>query len=249
MAKMDKHQMNVIARLIEVLFERIKARFLRPNGPKQLRGNWNYNNSLQGIYTQALKNHGLEYKDETYEKLSRIAEGYIDATKEKTKSQVLKNVEDFFVQQRITGGNTDKVLKKELEIVMNNAKDSIGKIISTELNSAKNVGTLEAIDELSASMGEKDPSVAFLGPNDSETCSECKRMYFLSDGTTPKVWRKSELNAGYHKKGNSKPSMLGAHPRCRHSLVLIPQGYGFVNGRIDFINLDHDEWEKQRNQK
>lgn len=246
MAKMDKHQMNVIDRLVDTLFERVKARFIKPSGPKQLRGNWNWNNSLEGVYTLSLKNHGLDYNDDTYQKLARIAGSYLDATKEKTKAQVLKTIEDFFAQENFSHGNIDKKLVQELENVMVQAQSSVERIVSTELNSAKNVGTLEGIDELSAAIGEKDPTVAFIGPIDDDTCDECKRIYLLSDGLTPKVYKKSELNPGYHKKGNSRPSMLGAHPRCRHSMVLVPKGYGFKNGRIDYISLEHDEWDSQK---
>lgn len=77
-------------------------------------------------------------------------------------------------------------------------------------------------------------------------CNECTRLHMLPDGNTPKVWKMSELSMGWHKRGDDKPSCNGEHPFCRCSITQLPPGWGFKNGFISFIGLEHDEWKSQR---
>lgn len=77
-------------------------------------------------------------------------------------------------------------------------------------------------------------------------CSECKKLHLLPDEQTPRVWKMSEVGAGYHKKGDPAPKVGGLHPHDRCTIQTLPPGYGFEGGRITYIGKDHDEFAKQR---
>jgi hypothetical protein len=57
----------------------------------------------------------------------------------------------------------------------------------------------------------------------------------------------SELSAGYYKRGDKYPSILGNHPNCSCVPFNVPSGWGFdKSGKITFIGINHNEFEKQR---
>jgi hypothetical protein len=69
----------------------------------------------------------------------------------------------------------------------------------------------------------------------------------MPDKITPRLYRLSELNAGYFKRGDSVPSILGMHPRCKCTPFNVPSDFGFdTKGHITFISFGHSELEKQR---
>ena len=69
----------------------------------------------------------------------------------------------------------------------------------------------------------------------------------LPDGVTPRVWKLSEVGAGYHKKGDLNPKIAGLHPHCRCCLTSLLNGFGFnSSGMVTYIGKGHDEFAKQR---
>jgi hypothetical protein len=69
----------------------------------------------------------------------------------------------------------------------------------------------------------------------------------MPDKVTPRLFKLSELSAGYYKRGDTVPSILGQHPHCRCTIFYVPKDYGFdKKGHITFIGSGHNELDKQR---
>jgi hypothetical protein len=75
---------------------------------------------------------------------------------------------------------------------------------------------------------------------------DCMSIHMMSDGITPRVWKMSELQYSYHKKGENKPCVAGLHNNCRCSMVLLNRGFGFKNGKVSFISEGYDAYEDQK---
>jgi hypothetical protein len=102
------------------------------------------------------------------------------------------------------------------------------------------------ITRASASLDDADPTVFFVVVKDAATCKECIRLHLMDDGSTPKLWKFSELKQGYHKRSEDYPSAFGLHPHCRCTLTYLAKGFGFSRGRVSYIREGHDEYSKQR---
>ena len=129
---------------------------------------------------------------------------------------------------------------------MSKARSGLETIAAGEGAKARNLGTIMDISKAASFDGIDDPVIGFVGVNDDKTCEECRRLFLMPDGVTLRLWKTSECSFGYFKRGDNVPSILGLHPRCRHLPTSIPSGYGFKNGKITFVSLEHDELKKQR---
>lgn len=206
--------------------------------------------TLSSLFLESLGNRyptGIEQ-----EVLKGILDGaynYIDVLKNKTSNDIVQELEGMAREARLTGKRIpEDQISKTIQEGLEKARSGLIKIADSESTKARNLASMMDITKRNSSIGEKDPIVMFIGPNDNKTCKECKRMFFMPDGVTPRLWKISELNAGYYKRGDSVPSVVSCHPFCRHTLTDVPSGYGFDNkGHITFIGLDHSELEKQRN--
>ena len=173
--------------------------------------------------------------------------GYIEALKNRTSSNVIESIDGLVKEARanntyVTNEQISGVFSGEME----KAKSHMKLIAEAESTKTRNVGhTMEIVDK-AKDMGISDPSVFFVVVRDKSLCGECERLHMLEDKITPKVWKMSELSHSYHKRGENRPSSFGEHPHCRCSLTQLPPGWGFRDGYISFISLEHDEWNKQR---
>ena len=244
-----KKAIKSLNNIIDTLFNSLKLRFLGPEYAKDkgnkaivITSSYKPELTLSGIYKQAATEESTKPDPEVLAGLISIAEGYLDSQKEKTKAKVVKTVIDAVAKEE----NPKAVIARELAQVMGEVNTEVKRIAENEVNTAKNIGILEGITKISAITGVDDPTVAFLGPLDNETCEECKRVLWLPDQITPKVFKLSEVSHGYHKRGTDVPSMSGCHPACRSTLTMISRGFGFKNGQIAYISLDHDEYAAQR---
>ena len=96
-------------------------------------------------------------------------------------------------------------------------------------------------------MGDEDPVVYFVTVRDEHLCAECRRLHLMEDGSTPRLWRSSEVGHAYHKRGDPDPKVHGLHPHCRCTPVSLAPGYGFdAAGRPTFVRLGHDALAEQR---
>lgn len=239
---------KLIRAAVDMVFDRAKGRVLGPHAvPKQIAIGYNRAWSLPGIFEEAARAEGYVPDLKTLRQLLDIAGGYIDATRERTKTKVVHEVSAFLKDAHMSGVKTDlpTVLGGKLTEVMNDAVVSMRRIIETETNNVKNVGVLEGAIRINASQGISDPVVYFVSVNDASRCSECERLHTI-DGVTPRLWKLSQVGHGYHTKGDPNPKIGGLHPNCRCTMATLLLGFGFVGGRVTFIERTHDEYANQR---
>jgi hypothetical protein len=110
-----------------------------------------------------------------------------------------------------------------------------------KLKNKKEIGT-KTVVELTVERGIYMSENGLIHHN----CNECLRLHMMPDGVTPLTWKLSQLSMNYHKRGENNPSVSGEHPGCRCSIAYLPEGWGFKNGYVSFISLDHDEYKSQR---
>ncbi len=211
---------NAIHRIVDLLFDRINGSLLGPEfinkrKDKDIFVSFKPHLSLPGIYTLAAKEEAAEPNKEMLDSLVHVANGYIEAQRHATKAQIIKSISTYLQDAKKAGVKTDlkTVLNGELVGLMGRVKGNVLKIVASEANTAKNLGTLEGIVKINALNGISDPTVAFIGPNDKEVCEECKRVLYTTF-PIPKVFKLSEVKSGYHKRGEDTPSMSGIHPHC-----------------------------------
>lgn len=247
---LTKKQVGVIEHAVDHLFDQAKARFLGPGSiDKRIVAAFREDLSLPGLFLAASREERNRPDESLLHSIMRIANGYIEATRQETKAKVVKHVDAFLKDARAKGIKTDMqtVLGGELPEVWGKVTANMRRIIDTESTGARNMGTLDAIVKINAASGIEDPTVYFVVVRDEHLCDECKRLHLLDDGKTPRVWKMSELGHGYHKRGQDSPKLGGLHPHCRCSLVTLMPGYGFdAAGFVTFKHLDWDEIKQQR---
>jgi hypothetical protein len=255
---LSKPAIKAVGRAIDSLFNRAKRRFLgREFEGKAIRfgvtmpdraADYRTDLSLKGMFDNAARSEGMFPNPKLYESVEKGVESYLDAHRELAKARVLHEVQAYLheAEQGSSKADPEKVLGKALEGAFEKVGQDVEKVIDTESTRGRNLSTLDAIGKINAVVGIGDPVIAFLGPNDAHTCKECKRMFFLTDGVTPRAWLSSELRHVYFKRGDASPCVAGCHPHCRHSLVSILPGYGFKNGSLSYIEPGYDIIADQR---
>lgn len=206
-------------------------------------------NSLTSLFLQALGTRDPnKEEEETLKVILRIANGYVEALKERTQSRIVQNINAYMLDQNskrepISIDKTKSIFRDE----MGKAGKHFKLIANTESNKTTNVGTALQISKVGESNGEEDPTVFFIVTVDDVTGSEEFVLHLLPDRKTPRLWKLSEIGHEYHKKGDSNPKMAGLHPNCRCKLTYLAKGFGFdADGNITWKGADHDEFEAQR---
>lgn len=175
--------------------------------------------SLTSLFLQSIGNRKpSEMEEDVLKQNLRVAKGYLDALKLRTKSNVSHSVKSV-IDDSLKSTKKIKIIKKKKIIEayqkeIDKAKTHLELILITESNKMVNTGTAMQIMEVAKSNGIVDPTVFFVTSGDNRVCSECKRLHLLSDEITPRVWKMSEVGSGYHKKGDNSPKINGLHPRC-----------------------------------
>lgn len=255
---LSKTAVRVIHRAVEALFGRVRSRWLgrpeRPSirftaGPARPQEHL----TMGGVFTASSRTEGLAPSTPIKEALEGIAEGYLDAAQEAAKARVVHAVQAFLTDAEAAGVETDvkTVLGGELAELMGSVTASVRRIVDTETFRASSVAAIDVAERVSRAAGVDDPVVVFLGPNDfvpnGNCCEHCRDLYFLEDGVTPRAWFRSELSAGYWKRGSTAPSIGPLHPHCRHRPTALLPGYGFNGtGRIVYVSPGFSEIQKQR---
>jgi hypothetical protein len=246
---LPKTAVRLIQRAVDNVFDRILARFLeRPYGDKKIVIGHKPRVTLPSLFNAAAAAERVKPDTDILDGLMRIAEGFIEAQRERTKAHTVKAVQSFLTEAHASGVDTDleTVLGGELAEVFGKAHHDVKRILDSEASNARNTGTLDGILKVNAAMAIEDPVVYFVVVRDASLCDECKRLHLQADGVTPRVWHLSDLGHGYFKKGGDKPCVGGLHPHCRCSLVTLMPGYGFDKaGMVQWIGFDHDELKVQ----
>lgn len=231
---------------MDVLFDRLKARFLGPKTTVKADVAFNRYISLPGLYEAAhLDERGipdLEHLD----RLIAIASNYLDAVRFRTKAHVASAIRARFQEAR-TAEEIRSLVSRDVAAILESATIEVRRIVDAESQNVRNIGVLDGIVRANITAGVEDPAVYFVVVRDDDTCEECKRLHLLDDEKTPRVWRLSELEHGKHKRGEASPKVGGLHPHCRCSLTTLLPGYGFDrNGRVVWKKQGHAELERQR---
>lgn len=230
-----------MAGAVTKVFDRLRTRLLgNPVGKgKKLVFSPKY--TLEGLFRAA---SGINPDEELLRHIKLVTSNYLDAEEAKTKAGIAHAVGSWVATNPDT--SVEIVLGGELASIMGKAISNVSRIVNTELNNAKNFGTLDYITRVSSSIGVEDPVVYWVCIHDDKLCSECKRLHLLEDELTPRVWKLSEVKSGYAKKGDDRPSISDQHPNGRCHMETLPPGYGFKGGSVSYIGADHDEFAKQR---
>lgn len=247
--KLSKEARNQIEEAVDELFGKLKTRFLGPKygspsfGAKKLYISYNREKSLPGLYEEAnIGERGIPDKEQL-EQLLEVANNYLEAVRLKAKSQTVVMVQKWL---RNKNGDLATVLGAELVGLYGKVSSDVRRILDTEAQNVRNVGSLDGIVRVNNAAGIEDPIVFWVVVRDDSLCNECKKLHLLKDGVTPKVWKLSDVGSGYHKKGESTPKIAGLHPHCRCSMTTLLPGFGFnKSGRITWIKEGHDEYKSQ----
>jgi hypothetical protein len=246
---LSKGAVKIIEQSVEEVFDRLKKRFLGPGlTDKPIYVGHIQDISLRGLFEAAAKEEGSQPNQTVLSTLIRIAEKYIDATKEQTKARLVAEIQAFLRNASRKGIKTDlhTALGGKLADVWKATTDQIHTIIDAETHTAKNISIMDGILKVNAAAGVDDPTVFFIVVRDNVLCKECKRLHLLDNGVTPRVWKLSEVGQGYHKKGEPNPKIGGLHPHCRCTMATLLPGYGFDKaGMVTYISRTHDEYIKQ----
>jgi hypothetical protein len=250
---LPKRSATRIRAAVDQLFERAKQRLLGIV-PKRIviRPYVNEDLTIPGLYSSAVMDDGGKPNPVTKDRIVSIAESYLDALRERTKAQVVRDVDAVLRDVRASGKDTDvaTVLGGRLADTWAKLSSDVERIAATEAQHGRSMGALEGISRINTLRGIDDPVVYFVVVNDQHLCSECKRLHLMPDGATPRVWRMSEVGHGYHKKGESNPKIAGLHPHCRCSLATLLPGWGFGStGAVEYKGSDHNELARQRGEQ
>jgi hypothetical protein len=204
--------------------------------------------SLAHIFVQALNNKELNhFQRDILRSLLNSSYGYIEGLKNKTSSNVVEAIDALVKESKLKSSfvSTSQVVEIMAQ-EMDKARSQMKLIAEAETTKTRNFGHLSEIASNTKNEDIGDPTVFFIIVRDGSTCKECLRLHMMDDGTTPRLWKMSELSMGWHKRGEDRPSACGEHPFCRCSLTQLPPGWGFKAGYLAFISLDYDGYKDQR---
>lgn len=250
--KLTPTAVAAIEAAVEKIFARAKARFsgrVPPNTGKGIVLSVDPNFSISSLFKLAAKTEGTQPNEDLLHSIVKIGMAYLDASKEKAKAKMIHDVQTFITDAHNKGIDTDveTVLGGQISDLWGEVTTDIKRIVETETTVARNSSLMDAITKINLSAGINDPTVYFIVVRDNTLCSECKRLHLQSDGVTPKVWKMSEVGAGYHKKGQANPKVGGLHPHCRCILVTLLPGYSFNgSGMVEYKEPGWDEYAHQR---
>lgn len=244
--RLPKAAADLISSQIDDLIDRAKKRFLGPQSvPKRLYVGYQRDLSLPGIFANAVAEEGGVPDLEQLAQLLEMAGNYLDAARLRAKSKILNSVRAFVAENETEDWQAK--LSTELSQLFGELKYEVRRIVDTESQKVRNIGQLEGIVRVNASLGVKEPVVFFVIVRDGDACAECKRLHMLEDGKTPRVWHLFEIGHGHHKRGDENPKVDGLHPSCRCSLTTLVPGFGFSeSGYVTWKGEGHDEFARQR---
>lgn len=204
--------------------------------------------SLAHIFMQAMGNkEPNHFERDVLRGILNSSHGYIEGLKNRTSSNVTEAVDALVKEAKIKGDYVSSAQVSEIiSKQMGKAKSDLKLIAEAETTKTRNMGHTMDIISNAKQQGIEDPTCFFIVVRDGSLCNECKRLHMLDDDITPRAWKMSELSMSWHKRGDPNPSACGEHPFCKCSLSQLPTGWGFKNGFVSFISLNHDEYAKQR---
>lgn len=241
--KLSDLQRKIVLNRIEDLFEETKARFLGRffKGPSlifEVVKGTDPLHTIEGIYTYAMNmmfGSGIKPNEKHVEQLAEVTGNYLDAQKFKVKNHILAD---------IAGAKNPNAAVAAVKQQFEKSGKYLDLLIGNEAKIVQAYASREGISHLAADIGVSDPTVVFLGVCDQKICKYCKKMYH-TEGLIrkPKPYRLSQVNMSYFKpkEWDQKTPFISGHPRCRHSLSMVPPNFGYgADGIIDFLGFNYD---------
>lgn len=242
-----------IGNIIEEMFDNIALHFLgnlpRFKNKKIMTFSTSPNVGLSHLFVQAMENRvPNSIEQDMLRGLLDTADGYIQSVKSQSKSNLIDRIDGITKEASIKGQRADpSQIQAAITEEMNKARNRLQTIVESESTKLRNLGTLMSITRMAASIGDSDPTVFFVVVRDNVTCKECLRLHMMPDGTTPRLWKFSELKQGYHKRGENNPSAFGLHPHCRCTLNYLTRGFSFnEKGKLSYQSEGFDLYSQQR---
>lgn len=244
---------DALGQVVEDLFDRIALQFIGNipslKNKKNLIISSENNFGLAHLFIQAMGNKAPnEIEQDTLAGLLTSTHGYIESLKSKTRSNIAERIDGIAREANIKNEKMDPgAVQAVVDEELGKAKSHMSTIVETEGTKFRNIGTVSTVAWRAGELGDNDPTVYFLVFRDKSNCSECIRLHFMPDRVTPRLWRLSELNHGYHVRGGDRPSSLGLHPHCSCTLQYLAKGMGFDEmGYLHYVSEDHDAYLKQK---
>lgn len=219
---------------------------------------------MEALFDQLNVPSRKHVRDHAIRHLNRRAGVYIDKWIDRVKSDyegiVLSELighrqrKRDLLREELPRALTDRLTVKELASKLASRTESFGhdweRIVNTELAEAHNLGAVDAIIENNRDKTHDEIYVYKVGPHDGKECDACRRFWFLDDGITPRVYKLSELLANGSNVGRKQkdwlPTVSSTHPNERHFLMELPRGFGFEQGKLEWVKRDHVEYERQQ---
>jgi hypothetical protein len=179
--------------------------------------------------------------------LLRNSNSYLNSLKEQTVAKILNDINGYLVEQDFS--EAEGSIKKIKEIIANELNMTDKKlelILGAETNKSLNIATALNIKKIGEERGIEDPVVFFSVVIDERNDPETYRLHLLPDRLTPRCYFLSEIQGGYHKRGDKWPKFAGTNPHCRCKLNVLMSGYGWKNGKLSYISPDYNALEEQR---
>ncbi len=191
-------------------------------------------NSLTSLFLESLDTKDPNKSEEdTLKIMLRIANGYIEALKDRTKSKIINSLSGYIKDQNSKDNliSSNKI-QEMINLEMGRAKKHFNLIANVETNRAMNTGTALQIAKIAEEKGEDDPTVFFIVTIDDVTGFYEFILHLLPDRLTPRVWKLSEISNDYYKNGKQYPSIFGLHPHCflgNSGVQIFTEKKGYVN--------------------
>lgn len=212
---LTESQKKAIEATVNDLFNRLKVRLLGRffSGPAiyfEIIRDHDPIETVEGIYRYTLgAMFGPEAKPDTkrIKSLAKITENYLNAERLKT----INNI--------ITSAEQGKDLSEVEDLVrdsMDKASRYVKTVVNTEVKNIQAYAERAGIEQLGASIGLDDPTVAKLGKVDGKLCPVCRDLWHTDENIyVPKVYKLSQLRDGYNRdQKNPTPTVGTTHPHC-----------------------------------
>lgn len=172
--------------------------------------------SLVSLFLEALDTKSpTKTEEDTLKSILTIADGYVDALKERTKAQVLQDINAYVNDQKrqkkpIDVSKVNEIFTEKID----KAKAHFELIAGQESYKTKNIASALKFTRIGESLGESDPTVFFVVTHDDRTGPYEYILHTLPDKVTPRLWKLSEVQSSYYKPGDQYPSFSGLHVNC-----------------------------------
>ncbi len=239
--------------VVESIFDRVALQFIgdipKLRNKKTLVISGQKNFGLAHLFVQAMGNRPPNIIEQDFLKgLLNSSFEYIESLKNRTKANIVEKLdalarEASIKNEELSEDNIQSAIGEEFR----KAKSHMQAIAESESTKLRNLGHMMDITRVASDLGDSDPTVFFVVFKDQSTCKECIRLHLMPDGSTPRLWKFSELKQGYHKRGEDAPSAFGLHPHCRCTLVYLSRGFGFDEfGKLSYRTEGFDAYSKQK---